>query len=163
MTETALAARRTGLYRLFDHGGVLLYIGIGYVPERRWKHHRRYKSWWPDVDPSRTTVVWYDDREAAESNELAAIRDERPIHNLVTSDDQGCIWLKPSPEGKKRGRPPNLGPPKVFLNVRIDPAVRREAIEHVSREGTTLTAVVTAELIKYIEETRHMLKTGQQT
>lgn len=63
--EARVAARNTvfwngptGLYRLYDRGGLLLYVGLSTEPERRFREHRRSTPWWRDVDPTRTTVEW---------------------------------------------------------------------------------------------------------
>jgi hypothetical protein len=95
----------TGLYRLFDRDGEPVYFGIGVDPVQRMKAHRR-RSWWPEVDESRTLVEWFDNREAAEAAELAAIRAERPRHNIVTSDEHGCARFLPRQDGRPWGKSP---------------------------------------------------------
>lgn len=72
---------RTALYRLFDEGGVLLYVGITVNPEERWVDHERTKSWWPQVAEKR--IAWLDDRPTALTAELRAIKTEHPLHNVV--------------------------------------------------------------------------------
>lgn len=99
MTHALKAARRTSLYRYFACDETLLYIGIAYDPDARAKQHAATKSWWANVDHSRTLVVWFDDRESAASAELAAIRNERPLHNIVTSDENGCAKFLPQSSG----------------------------------------------------------------
>lgn len=69
----------TALYRLYDEGRRLLYIGITKTPESRWNSHAIFKSWWPEV--STKTVDWYSDRWMAAVAEYIAITDERPVHN----------------------------------------------------------------------------------
>jgi len=101
--NTATACRRTALYRLFMADGTLLYIGIGYDPAVRIAAHRR-KSWGGDIDPNRTLIEWFDDRGSAETAEIAAIRDEKPRHNVVTADENGCATFLPKPDGRW-GRP----------------------------------------------------------
>ncbi|MFD7999969.1 GIY-YIG nuclease family protein [Streptomyces mirabilis] len=78
-----LAAERTALYRLRDGAGVLLYIGITYDPESRWRAHAATKAWWPEV--TRKEVEWHADRLLAESAEVAAIKAELPLHNVDDS------------------------------------------------------------------------------
>lgn len=72
---------RTALYRLYDSGDRLLYVGIAKDPERRWWQHARDRadSWWPDV--ARKSVEWFDTREAAEGAEVEAIKREGPPYN----------------------------------------------------------------------------------
>lgn len=72
---------RTALYRFFDEGGALLYVGITADVEVRWLNHERYKPWWPQVAEKR--VEWFDNRPDALAAELEAIRSERPVHNVI--------------------------------------------------------------------------------
>lgn len=71
--------QQTGLYRLFDKGGRLLYVGIGYDPAVRWARHAAVTKWWKDV--AEKYVDWYDTRAEAERAEITAIRYERPVYN----------------------------------------------------------------------------------
>ena len=72
---------RTALYRFYGEGGALLYVGITANLESRWLDHERLKPWWPQV--ARKTFEWHEDRPAALKAELAAIKTERPVHNVV--------------------------------------------------------------------------------
>lgn len=71
----------TTLYRCHGGGGALLYVGIADIPTRRWREHDRSSVWWDDVRSITTEV--YGDRESALAAEEAAIRRERPLHNVV--------------------------------------------------------------------------------
>jgi hypothetical protein len=71
---------RTALYRFFNEGGALLYVGITANLEERWLDHERRKPWWPQV--AEKTVEWFDSRPPARAAELKAILEERPIHNV---------------------------------------------------------------------------------
>lgn len=73
---------RTALYRLYDEGGVLLYVGITNMPNVRFANHS-LKSWWKRV--ARKDITWYDNRPLAEQAETGAIRDERPLFNVAKS------------------------------------------------------------------------------
>lgn len=73
-------AEQTALYRFFNAGDELLYVGITGDPRSRWAQHAAEKSWWPDV--ARHTVQWLPSREEAEAAELAAIQGEGPLHNV---------------------------------------------------------------------------------
>lgn len=97
--------RPTAVYRLFDHSGALLYVGVAFDPDARFKQHKRTKSWWPEVDHARTLIVWFDNRDEAESVELASIREELPVHNVVVSDENGCARFLPRQGGASWGRP----------------------------------------------------------
>ncbi len=70
----------TALYRRFDGGGTLLYLGITDFLQLRCKHHDRYSVWAPLA--ARMTVEWFATRTEAEAAEVAAIRNEHPVFNL---------------------------------------------------------------------------------
>jgi hypothetical protein len=76
--------RRTALYRLFDAEGRLLYVGVAFNPEVRWKDHAKDKPWWGDVE--RKTVAWCETRTDALLDEAEAIRTERPLYNVKDSN-----------------------------------------------------------------------------
>jgi len=76
--------RRTAVYRLFDGEGRLLYIGITFNPRDRWNGHSGTKSWWKDV--VRREVEWHETRAEAERAEVAAIRAEHPLYNIVGAE-----------------------------------------------------------------------------
>lgn len=76
--------QRTALYRLYDDGGVLLYIGISTQPEIRWTQHASDKPWWSLVQ--RREVEWHPDRTAAEKAEQEAVRTEGPLYNTAGSE-----------------------------------------------------------------------------
>lgn len=70
------------VYRLWDKGGNLLYIGSAYEPEQRCREHRK-KPWWPEV--SRRTDEWHSNRGAAYIVEMKAIGAELPKYNVMGS------------------------------------------------------------------------------
>lgn len=75
---------RTMLYRFFDGQGTLLYVGITDDPHVRWADHarkaqRKEEPWWSEVRVVHTE--WLATRADAEKAEIAAIHDERPMHN----------------------------------------------------------------------------------
>jgi predicted GIY-YIG superfamily endonuclease len=71
----------TALYRLRNNADDLLYVGISGDPLRRWTQHAADKEWWPEV--SHFNIAWFERREAALAAEAAAIRTEKPVHNVV--------------------------------------------------------------------------------
>ncbi|MET8265924.1 hypothetical protein ABZU92_18250 [Micromonospora arida] len=73
----------TCLYRFYDDGGALLYVGITSSPNARMAAHAREKAWWPEVDADRTTIQWLTNRPEAERAEVEAIRDESPRYNVA--------------------------------------------------------------------------------
>ena len=77
-------SERTAVYRLYDAGGALLYVGAAVDPPARWKYHAANAPWWPEVQ--RQTIDWYPDRPAALAAEETAICAERPRHNITHTD-----------------------------------------------------------------------------
>ncbi|MFP8944750.1 GIY-YIG nuclease family protein [Streptomyces fenghuangensis] len=73
---------RTALYRLYDSGGALLYVGITNMPQVRFAAHAM-KPWWKRV--AHKDIVWFDERQQAEQAETLAIRAERPACNVAKS------------------------------------------------------------------------------
>ncbi|MGW6288864.1 hypothetical protein [Streptomyces sp. NPDC055107] len=75
--------RPTALYRLFDEGGTLLYVGIAVDPEVRLRVHSREKTWWPRV--AQRSIEWFASRSEAEAAEVQAITCEGPSQNVSHS------------------------------------------------------------------------------
>lgn len=71
---------RAVLYRYFDAGGRLLYVGICDSLPRRHEQHRRNAPWFSRV--ARMDAEWHEDRGAALAAEKEAIRNEGPVHNI---------------------------------------------------------------------------------
>jgi predicted GIY-YIG superfamily endonuclease len=69
------------LYRHYDGGDALLYVGISVDPDKRLDQHKKVADWAHCV--SRTTLEVYDDIETALAAEATAIRAEKPKHNLL--------------------------------------------------------------------------------
>lgn len=78
-----MAPIATALYRFFDTGGRLLYVGIATDPQVRWYAHREEKSWWLEV--AHETIDWFPDRLSAKAAEKAAIKSEAPLYNVTHS------------------------------------------------------------------------------
>lgn len=74
-------AGRTALYRHFDAGGALLYVGISLNAIARLGQHRLTASWFESI--ARIELEWFATREAAADAERVAIQTERPIHNII--------------------------------------------------------------------------------
>lgn len=96
-------SRRAALYRLFDSEGRLLYVGVAFNPETRWKDHAKDKPWWNDV--KRKAVVWCTTRTDALADEAEAIRTERPLYNVKDSNVSRSTGPRPhaAPRVKPRG------------------------------------------------------------
>lgn len=71
------------LYRLYDRGGRLLYVGVTTNVIRRWNEHSKDKPWWCHVHTF--TRDWYPDRASVEAAEKHAIRSEQPLYNVTHS------------------------------------------------------------------------------
>lgn len=70
---------KTTLYRHFDAGGALLYVGISKCALGRLEGHRSEAGWYDQI--ATVTIEWHPDRATAEQAERTAIRDETPLHN----------------------------------------------------------------------------------
>lgn len=70
----------TALYRLHDHDGELLYVGITDDLGRRWHDHAKDKPWWPEV--ASKSIEWLPSRRRALAAEATTIRAERPRYNV---------------------------------------------------------------------------------
>lgn len=70
---------RTYLYRFYDVGGQLLYVGITGDLPRRMREHGKKKEWWVWV--ARMEVRVYPSRLLAAVNEHEAIETEDPRYN----------------------------------------------------------------------------------
>ncbi len=79
------------LYRFWAADGSLLYIGLTMDPGTRWRAHRHTQPWWATV--AMVTIEHFPDRETVTLAEVAAIKAEKPKHNVR---DAG------SRKGKKR-------------------------------------------------------------
>jgi hypothetical protein len=73
------SAEPTALYRLYDAGHDLLYIGISRKPDDRFKAHDHTHSWWHLV--TYVDLTWFDNFQAAGKAEKSAQLSERPPYN----------------------------------------------------------------------------------
>jgi len=81
VNPSATLERETDLYRFYDAGGRLLYVGISLSALKRAAEHRGDKDWWSDV--ARMDVTHYPTRTEAAAAERSAIIAEGPLHNVV--------------------------------------------------------------------------------
>ncbi|MCZ4602946.1 hypothetical protein O3S80_03995 [Streptomyces sp. Lzd4kr] len=86
-TRVEAPSRRAAVYRLYDSGHVLLYIGSSYDPEKRCKAHSR-NPWWKQV--ALRTEEWYPNRGKAYWEETKAINAENPRHNRMGTPAYGA-------------------------------------------------------------------------
>lgn len=69
------------LYRFYDVGGKLLYVGITSNPRLRFAQHRKLKPWWNDI--ATREIVHYRSRAELAAAEVKAIKKERPLYNIA--------------------------------------------------------------------------------
>lgn len=139
---------RTALYRLYDTGGALLYIGIAANPERRFDGHESTKSWWPHVDRNLTKIEWYDTRTDAEAAEDEAIRTEHALHNVARSP-----WApKPRELGRDEATVAELRANLTEVVNRVRLLGTLIVIVNRDRARTPQAAVVPVDLVDLIEE-----------
>lgn len=93
MNSVTLADLPTAVYRFYDADGQLLYVGMTCRPEARFRVHQK-TEWWRQQRS--VSVVWRPDRDTAAAEELAAIREEGPLHNLAgrfpTQPRRRALW-----------------------------------------------------------------------
>lgn len=68
------------LYRHFDKGGILLYVGIALNPVYRLAQHKKDATWFWSI--ARIEIARFETRELSEAAERAAIKFEKPLFNL---------------------------------------------------------------------------------
>lgn len=111
------------LYRFFDAGGDLLYVGVTNDPGRRWGRHANDKPWWHEVD--RIEIERYPDRESVLAAERKAIQEEHPRYNVA----HVAAVLPPTVvEDRPRHVSCECGEPATILYV-----LYRDLAEHASR------------------------------
>jgi len=71
------------LYRFYDGGDRLLYVGITNNPAARFKQHEHSKDWWDQV--ASITLEQHASRQELMDAERAAIIAERPAYNVAHS------------------------------------------------------------------------------
>lgn len=82
--QAGLNDRPHALYRFFDASDVLLYVGITVDLGARFKKHGGDKPWWGNVD--RIGIDHFATRKEALDAERKAIKEERPLHNVVHNE-----------------------------------------------------------------------------
>ena len=70
----------TSVYRYYDGGGVLLYVGITDRGARRNREHNATKEWWRFVSGQK--IEHFPSRDAAEARERELIQQFRPPFNI---------------------------------------------------------------------------------
>lgn len=81
MTDAERKDAKTELYRYFDKGGELLYVGISLSAVLRQSSHKLLSSWYDDAVTM--TIERFATRAEALVAEKSAIISEKPKHNIV--------------------------------------------------------------------------------
>lgn len=121
-------AKPTALYRLFDAADQLLYVGIAFVPETRWRRHAK-TEWGPLI--ARREAEWFPDRRSARAVELHLIRTLQPPHNIAETPRKRWKAGMTSSErsvAKRRPLPAKPTADASDIMVRLARAARREAL-----------------------------------
>jgi hypothetical protein len=89
------APETVAVYRLYNHCGALLYVGISHNPKERFQQHAKDKAWWTYVE--HWVVRWHPDRAAALAAEAQAIIEESPAFNasgvcIVAAPNCLALW-----------------------------------------------------------------------
>lgn len=72
------------LYRFYNRGGELLYVGVAENPFKRWQQHSKDKPWFGEV--SRFETDWFPDRPSVLAAERRAIKVESPKYNVIHNE-----------------------------------------------------------------------------
>lgn len=73
--------RMCAVYRFLNRESELLYVGITVDLEARWSKHAADKSWWGEVDMSKTLVTWHPSEASARQIEEREIKTRFPRYN----------------------------------------------------------------------------------
>jgi len=82
--QTRPASEVTELYRHFDADGQLLYVGISLSAVVRLCAHMNCSPWADQI--AMLTIERHPTREAAMAAERAAVKEERPLHNITHAE-----------------------------------------------------------------------------
>lgn len=88
MNAAASGPRIAYVYRLYDAGDELLYVGKTVNLEQRMRSHARTKAWWPDV--RRVESDEFATADLALAHEAFLITTLRPRHNIALSKAAPC-------------------------------------------------------------------------
>jgi len=113
--------QKTALYRHWDEGGNLLYVGVSLKPLQRLENHIMDSHWSEQI--SIVTIEWFDTRHDAEKAEREAIKIEMPLHNVVHAS--GTTRRRELIRRRRELKP--LSPPAQFLDSHV--------YEHATRYG----------------------------
>lgn len=73
-------ARRTAVYKIYDFGDILIYVGIGVDPEDRLYSHSQIQPWRHEI--ARHEITWYETRPEAKAEEARTVLEDNPVYNV---------------------------------------------------------------------------------
>jgi predicted GIY-YIG superfamily endonuclease len=111
----------TAVYRLRNADAVLLYVGVAYDFDVRFRTHSNQKEWWPEV--ASKDIIWFDNRLDAMYEESRAIRTEAPLYNEREGIDPVSLVVFRERTG---GREVDVDRPKLIVSdFEFEPAYRK--------------------------------------
>lgn len=133
---------KTYLYRLFNSGNDLLYVGVTSGLTARFADHKHSKPWWDDVHTMAITV--HETREAALAEEAKAIALETPEHNQIPGHHFPTTKeaLDLSPKVRKRNLP--LPPDEVAYLKSLDGEDVYIRAAELKQAGWAVTEIIKA-------------------
>lgn len=121
----------TCLYRLYDNRETLLYVGVAYDFDVRFKQHAARKAWWPHV--ARKDVTWFDNRIDALHAEARAIANEGPAHNISRGAHPVGLAVIHRQQPKKYSVPRDWRYPSPDRTLQLGETEKRGVVEEVVR------------------------------
>ncbi len=135
----------TCIYRLYDANDVLLYVGVAYDFDARFKQHRYHKGWWPQV--ARKDIVWYECRVDALHAEARAIATENPVHNDRGSAHPIGLAIIHRKALRPGQRPPWSSFRPMQHRVELARYYKRRIVEEVIRHGSHAVMTFEGEMV----------------
>jgi excinuclease UvrABC nuclease subunit len=73
------------VYRLFDSGDEVIYVGTSHDPTARIRSHYTRKPWAAEI--ARYELDWLPNRDEAEREERRLVKQTKPRYNVVHTDE----------------------------------------------------------------------------
>jgi len=144
-------AIKTNLYRHFDADGKLLYVGISLSAISRLGQHQDHSHWFGSI--ARVEIVSFPSRADAIAAEREAIKNEKPLHNIVHRR------VEAAPNSKYEAARAEL----VHQTVRFKPLYnRREAADAIGVASSAISSLIQKGKIGFVEINDRKFITGWQ-
>jgi len=82
----------SAVYRIYNAGGDLIYVGMSYEPAIRVEVQRREKPWGHEI--ARYEVDWHSDRAASQRAEERLIKELQPRYNVTHTPEHRARSLR---------------------------------------------------------------------